>query len=189
MSVLDYALRNNLTALKRIAKPSDVNLVDPDYKWGVLHLGVWHANTQMIKFWMSFDNCNVNIRGCLDDSTPLHLCVQYNHSFLLQTRLNIISMLMKAGADLTLRNQEGHTPLTILMRKDDCVNLILMNHMKTLMFENHDLAVLFICSINKAKEIEKEDTTLEDELRQKTFPFDLLLNVDGMLNGILEYII
>jgi flagellar motor switch protein FliG len=33
--------------------------------------------------------------------------------------------------------------------------------------------------------MEKEDTTLEDELRQKTFPFDVLLNVDGMLNGIL----
>lgn len=194
MTVIDYALGNNLPMLKRIAKPSDVNVLDPNYKWGVLHLGVYHANIEMLKFWMTFDNCNVNIKGFLDDSTPLHVCIEYNHSYLLQTRLNIITLLMKAGADVTLRNRKGQTPLSML--GDDGVDLILKNHIKTLMFESHDLAVTFLCSLNEASSEKEEYEAMAkfgyEYEKQESFPLKALLDVDAgymMCNDILKYIL
>lgn len=194
MKVLDYALGNNLPMVKRIAKPSDVNIVDSNYKWGVLHLGVYHANIEMLKFWMTFDNCNVNIKGFLDESTPLHVCCEYNHSVLLETRLNIITLLMKAGADVSLRNRKGQTPLSLL--GDVGVDLILKNHIKTLIFESHDLAVTFLCSLNEASS-EKEECEAMAKLgydyeKQETFPLNVLLDVDAgymMCKDILKYIL
>lgn len=188
MTIIDYAIANNLPMLMRCAKQSDVNRVGV-YKLGVLHWAVAKANIEMINFWTSFDDCNVNLQSDLGN-TPLHLCVGWAGNIPEESRLQMITIFMKAGADVTIKNNNGQTPLSIFLGDG-----VIKNHILSLMFEGHEVTMAFLCSLNDARTEAQEYKDMSalgyDYERQESFLLQGLLTLDddNMCQDILKYII
>lgn len=171
--------------MKVIAKQSDVNVVGI-YKWGVLHWCVALANIEMMNFWIGFDGCNVNLQSIWGE-TPLHLCVDIKRLIPEETTLAMITILMKMGADVTIRSKSGNSPLMSGRYK---------NHINALMFEPYELTMSFLCSLNDARKEVEEYEDMEmlgyEYDRRETFALSGLLNVDAvdmMCYHILKYVI
>lgn len=205
MSIIDCAIGDNLPMIKLLVQPSDINKMQTfwktmdgkEYKKGVLHWAVVRNNIEMISFWISFENCNVNLQTTLTEETALHFCVDPNyigrHVFG-ETRMAIITLLMKAGADVTLRNYSGNTPLSGL--SDNGWDLRFKNHIKALMFEPYEFTMLFLCCLNDARtEMEEYEDMIMlgyEYERRETFALTGFLNVDNvdmMCYHILKYIL
>ena len=112
MTIVDYAVTNNLSMLKKCCKEGDENNTDGYAYRGVLHWAVIHGNEQMLTFWLGRWGCNVDLQTG-DGNTPLHEAVKIRESVPEDKRRQMIKILLAAGADYTIKNRVGETPLSI----------------------------------------------------------------------------
>ena len=192
MTIVDYAISGNFDMLRRVAKETDVNKVSLYDGKGVLHWAARRGHIEMMHFWISLPECNVSLQSS-DGNTPLHDCVMATYNFpdpFQEIRLQLITMLFKAGADVTIRNQNGYTPLSL-----DLPNLV-RNHMIDIISEEYDrIETFFSCALHVMSEREvdqeMEDFGYEYEDMETSPLGDLVKNVkeDYILAKIFEYII
>lgn len=199
MTIVDYAIGGNNTMLRRLVNESNVNTVGP-YNKGVLHWAVIRGNIEMMNLWLSFPNCNVNIQSKFGN-TPLHECVtvrewQNNFSYPfgnidIELRLKMITLLFKAGADVTIRNNTGDTPLSMLTDKD-CV---ISHHIRNIMWEPFNRIETFFCCAQYVIDEMDIDAYMENEGYEyedtETFFFrELVKNVneEAILHDIFKYL-
>jgi len=116
MTIVDYAVCNNLKMLMSCVKPNDANKKDYYHFRGVLHWAVINGNEEMLRFWLGRseegEEVNINLQS-LNGNTPLHEAVLTRENVSEATRLQIINILLDSGADCKIKNKEGQTPLSI----------------------------------------------------------------------------
>lgn len=101
MIVFDAVFSNNYNALREYLETGDVNVVN-ERGMSLLHYAIVFNNTEM--FDLLIENyINVNIQDNFGE-TPAHVCVVNN-------KIGFLKSLIRHGADLTIKNKDGMTPL------------------------------------------------------------------------------
>jgi hypothetical protein len=162
MTIVDYAIGGNIQMLRRMANESNVNTVGT-YSRGVLHWAVIRGNIEMLKLWLSLPNCNINIQSS-SGNTPLHECVVWKYYITSPFRdipnvLEMISILLKAGADITIGNNYGQTPLSMLTDKDCKIR----RHIRNFIYEPYHCIETFFCCAQYIIDEMEIDETMEIE--------------------------
>lgn len=126
-----------------LAKSSKINIYSDSYNWSTLHMAVREGWTETTKF-LLHKNVNINARNGLG-KTPVHLAASRYHTGVLQELLKAspdlnaqdsegntplhdaamadtvsfktIKMLLAKGADPSIRNKAGLTPLQIAVNR------------------------------------------------------------------------
>lgn len=177
--------------LRRLVNESNVNTVGP-YNKGVLHWAVIRGNIEIMDLWLSFPNCNVNIQSKFGN-TPLHECVtvrEWRNDFSYPLVLKMITTLIKAGADVTIRNNTGHTPLSMLDK--DCM---ISHHIRNIIWEPFKRIETFFCCAQYVIDEMDIDAHMENQGYEyedtETFFFsELVKNVNevAILHDIFKYL-
>ena len=165
----------------------DANEADGYGGRGVLHWSAIHGNVEMLQYWLDLtkEHCNVNLQAS-DGNTALHDAVLGSSVVVSQeTSFQIIDCLLKAGADATIRNRYGNSPLSVSSRE-------IKNHIISKMFERYKIVettLLSVCDVIRPNEDEMDIEYEEDD--SNTFLTAFINNVVAsrqMLDGILSYI-
>jgi len=75
-----------------------------------LHLAVRNDNELMVDYLLVYE-ADPNAAGGRDRSTPMHLCAYHGY-------VKCATALIKAGADLEAKNEEGYTPLRLAIDRE-----------------------------------------------------------------------
>lgn len=122
-TVLDYVLRNNNFDVAKIL----VN-AGADSGESVLHLAVKCSNTSFLEFLLSRGK---NVNYTYNGETSLHLAAKNNRG---DSHLAIIKVLLKHGADVNSRDEEGQSPVETLFLENNSWNFSHPSNKKTLLF-------------------------------------------------------
>ncbi|KAF9561614.1 ankyrin [Agrocybe pediades] len=90
-----------------------------------LHNAVMHGSTDVLEHILSHDECDVDPINRTDRATPLHLAAQIQH---VDLRLHIFESLLDAGADLTIKDKNGETPLDLIPPNDAKLAALIRKH-------------------------------------------------------------
>ncbi|KAF4611413.1 hypothetical protein D9613_004318 [Agrocybe pediades] len=90
-----------------------------------LHNAVMHGSTDVLEHILSHDECDVDPTNRIDRATPLHLAAQIQH---VDLRLHIFESLLDAGADLTIKDKNGETPLDLIPPDDTKLAALIRKH-------------------------------------------------------------
>lgn len=157
MTINDYAIGNNMAMLKCLARPHHINDVSCYNNRGVLHWAVLNHNVEMLLFWLALSkDCNVNLQS-LEGNTPLHDAVRTTD---LRSDAPLINHLLDAGADITIRNHFGETPLMV-------ANPETANYIKSYLEEKYNILETTLLCSHEITKMEEEEIDIEEE--DKTF--------------------
>lgn len=126
------AAKGNIKAIDRLhAEGEDINIVDGSGVTALIHA----INLNQKEGVIGLLNAGANVNACdeISKNTPLHHAI-------LQSNLFLVRLLVDNGADVTLRNSEGKSPL----------DLIQYSH-------NEDIKRLVKAHSNTAQEVKKKD--------------------------------
>jgi hypothetical protein len=193
MTIVDYVISDNMTMLKHTATKGDVNRLDGPFQTGVLHWAVIRPNIELIDYWLMLDPINVNVNmQSSNGNTPLHLSIISRDCIPLDRNLEVIGILLRAGADVTLRNQNGETPLSLL--RSDGLDSAIKSHIKTVMFDAYHRLVWFLCCFLEARSEREEYMDMENQgyvyERREWSALEGLFNVDddNILEEIMKFV-
>jgi ankyrin repeat protein len=185
MTIVDYAIGNNMPMLRRVATPEHVNAVSSYNNRGVLHWAALHHNIEMLLFWLALsEECNVNLQS-LEGNTPLHDAVMPTNFVQyapLEVKLELIKHLLNAGADITIRNHHGETPLM-------ATNQQTANYIKSFYREKYNILETTLLCTHEVAKMEEEEIDIEEE--DKTFFTCFVLEVKEstiMWYDVLKYV-
>ncbi|KAI1289605.1 Arf-GAP with SH3 domain, ANK repeat and PH domain-containing protein 1 [Halotydeus destructor] len=154
--------------LQAFFENADLNWVLPNAKNGetALHFAISHedGSSMHIVDFLVQNSSDLN-RLSKDGSTPLHFCVEQNQS-------ECMKLLLRSGANATLKNAKGQTPLDLAKEKqaENIIELLehaLMN--KKSMFENVNI-VWDVPPTEDASTDFSDDDLTEDKLLSKYIP-------------------
>jgi len=80
-----------------------------------LHYAAMYGSTDVLEHILSHEDCDVDPINRLEGATPLHLAVVMVHKHL---REPVVSSLLDAGADTSIKNKRGDTAIDLISRGD-----------------------------------------------------------------------
>jgi len=81
-----------------------------------LHYAASHGSTDVLEHILSHEDCDVDPINRLEKATPLHLALQIGDQAL---RRHVVESLLDAGADTTIKDKNGDTPMALLSSRDN----------------------------------------------------------------------
>ena len=88
---------------------ADVNAIEPTFGSVPLHKAVYNGHADLTRLISGWPGVDLNFRGWTNGYTPLHDAVWHGYA-------ECVRILQQAGADLTLRGDDGGTPYTFAVR-------------------------------------------------------------------------
>lgn len=83
----------------------------PIYQNTLLYSAARNGHLHIVRYLIEDRNCDVNIQNLRDKSTALHVASYYNH-------IEVVKYLLKKGANCSLINKYGETPITNSSQND-----------------------------------------------------------------------
>ncbi|KAK6535335.1 hypothetical protein TWF694_001797 [Orbilia ellipsospora] len=108
-------LSNDASTLRTLLSTNDPNQTAGKYSWTPLHFAAYHHTPTLIPLLLSHDAA-VSVKESKDGFTPLHKAAERGY-------VDIITILLDAGADIETPSYAGSTPLLIAV-KFGCVKAI-----------------------------------------------------------------
>jgi len=102
-----------------------------------LHNAVLYGSTEVLEHILSHEDCDVDPINRIDKATPLHLAVQLKD---IETRHEIMSSLLDAGADTSIKNKKSQTAEQLLDARDEDGKGIFKQYRAQASISNHDIA-------------------------------------------------
>ncbi|KJA28384.1 hypothetical protein HYPSUDRAFT_51211 [Hypholoma sublateritium FD-334 SS-4] len=102
-----------------------------------LHNAVSHGSTDVLEHILSHEDCDVDPVNRIDKATPLHLAVQIQH---VDLRAHIFESLIEAGADTTIRDKNGETPIDLIPLDDAKLRAIIRKQQAQASVSRDDIA-------------------------------------------------
>jgi len=96
-----------------LAELQDVNYTD-GLGNTALHYAIIHASTNVLEPLLEHESCDVDIRNRLARDTPLHIAVRQRWEEYPGLRLHLVTTLLEAGADTTIKNRHSERPIDLL---------------------------------------------------------------------------
>ena len=101
----DYAMHGSEREVRRLAATADCNAVDAASGRSAVHFAAFWGHSHLISFLTGDCKIAVNVQDSEGDSA-LHDAARFGH-------VDVIKSLVAAGADKSLKNKAGQTPLQV----------------------------------------------------------------------------
>lgn len=106
----ELAMHGSVLPAKQIASKCDVHQLEPTSGRSALHKAAFWGHNAMTEYLVKECKLDVNVRDNYGD-TPLHDACKFGHE-------KIVKLLLEAGADKTIKNNEGKDPITLAQEHD-----------------------------------------------------------------------